>query len=361
MTITSRHSKVSGKSDGLDTTLVQPSDWNDDHDIKCDQNKILGRVSSGNGLVEEIDCTAFARTVLAAATAAAAWALIKQAVLLTDINLTGGTALTAPAVGDELALYDLSATANKKILLSDLFKVIDGLTAKTTPVAADEVAIYDVAGVAAKKVALSDLAASVAFKAPTRTYLTSGTAQNYATKDGCKKLIARWIGAGAGGGSNANSGNSGSAGGDTTFNSVAAKGGSGGTSGSLGGLGGTGGSGSADLRLAGGAGATRNGGADGNATGGSGGCGFFGGGGRGATDGATSSAGSANTGGGGGGGGDDNGIGGGGGGSGEYCELTIDNPTGNYVYTVGAGGAGGSGTSAGSAGGSGLIIIEEYY
>lgn len=67
------------------------------------------------------------------------------------------TAETAPAADDELVLYDASGATADKITLTNLFKVINALTAKTTPLIADEVVIYDAAGAASKKVALSDL------------------------------------------------------------------------------------------------------------------------------------------------------------------------------------------------------------
>lgn len=62
---------------------------------------------------------------------------------LTDVNITGGTALTAPAVDDELPVYDLSATANRKIQLQNLWKIINALTAETSPATDDVLAMYD--------------------------------------------------------------------------------------------------------------------------------------------------------------------------------------------------------------------------
>ena len=51
-----------------------------------------------------------------------------------------------------------------------------------------------------------------------------------------------------------------------------------------------------------------------------------------------------------------------GGGAGEYVEFLVNNPSGNYTYTVGAGGAGGVGsTTTGGLGGTGVIIVDEFY
>jgi hypothetical protein len=78
--------------------------------------------------------------------------------LLTALDIINGTSLTAPAVDDTLPIYDLDATANKRILLSDFFKVINGLTADATPSAANDYALtYDASAGAAKKVLLQNM------------------------------------------------------------------------------------------------------------------------------------------------------------------------------------------------------------
>jgi hypothetical protein len=78
--------------------------------------------------------------------------------VLTVLDIIGGTQLTAPANGDTLPIYDLSATANRRILVSDFLKVVNDLTEDTTPdAAADYVSTYDASAAAAKKVLLSNL------------------------------------------------------------------------------------------------------------------------------------------------------------------------------------------------------------
>jgi len=69
MTISLTHAFTSLKSDGTDNTVVQPSDWNDEHTITCATDTILGRSTAGTGAVQEITCTSFARTLLDDATA----------------------------------------------------------------------------------------------------------------------------------------------------------------------------------------------------------------------------------------------------------------------------------------------------
>lgn len=77
-----KHSFVSLKAAGADTTLVRPPDWNADHTIDdatisyakiqnvSATNRLLGRSSSGAGVIEEISCTAAGRALLDDATAA---------------------------------------------------------------------------------------------------------------------------------------------------------------------------------------------------------------------------------------------------------------------------------------------------
>jgi microcystin-dependent protein len=48
------HSFVSEKADGLDSTVVQPSNWNDDHVLTMATGKVLGRMTAGTGAVEEL-------------------------------------------------------------------------------------------------------------------------------------------------------------------------------------------------------------------------------------------------------------------------------------------------------------------
>ena len=54
MTISTKHKFVSSKSDSADASLVQPSNWNDEHDITLAAGKVLGRDTSGAGLVQEL-------------------------------------------------------------------------------------------------------------------------------------------------------------------------------------------------------------------------------------------------------------------------------------------------------------------
>jgi hypothetical protein len=54
MTVSLKHAFASGKTDGADATLVQPSNWNAEHSLQLATNKLLGRVTAGTGAAEEI-------------------------------------------------------------------------------------------------------------------------------------------------------------------------------------------------------------------------------------------------------------------------------------------------------------------
>lgn len=54
MSISVKHAFASAKADGVDTTLVQPSNWNAEHTITLAASKILGRDSSGAGAMQEL-------------------------------------------------------------------------------------------------------------------------------------------------------------------------------------------------------------------------------------------------------------------------------------------------------------------
>lgn len=54
MAVSIKHTFQSAKTDGADTSLVQPSNWNAEHNITLAASTILGRISSGTGTVEEL-------------------------------------------------------------------------------------------------------------------------------------------------------------------------------------------------------------------------------------------------------------------------------------------------------------------
>jgi len=76
------------------------------------------------------------------------------------LDIVGGTALTAPAVDDVLPIYDLSATANRKITTTDLFEVLNVFTEDATPDSANDFVLsYDASASTVKKVKMANLPA----------------------------------------------------------------------------------------------------------------------------------------------------------------------------------------------------------
>lgn len=60
MTLALTHSKVSAKGDGVDPTLIQPSDWNAGHSLTCATGVVLGNNSGSAGAVTELSFSALA-------------------------------------------------------------------------------------------------------------------------------------------------------------------------------------------------------------------------------------------------------------------------------------------------------------
>lgn len=54
MTVSLKHNFQSAKADGTDASLIQPSNWNAEHELTIATNKLLGRATAGTGAAEEI-------------------------------------------------------------------------------------------------------------------------------------------------------------------------------------------------------------------------------------------------------------------------------------------------------------------
>ena len=93
MAITVNHPFVSAKGDGSDATLVRPSNWNASHDIKMATNKIIGRLTAGPGLAEELPVTSFMMGLLNTADFAALAAAL-------GLPTTGDAKLTFKSTSD---------------------------------------------------------------------------------------------------------------------------------------------------------------------------------------------------------------------------------------------------------------------
>ena len=78
------------------------------------------------------------------------------------LGVEGLTAETAPAMDDQLGLYDASAAAHRRITLANLLKVVNGLTEEASPDSSnDYLLLYDVSAAAVRKVKPSSVASGV--------------------------------------------------------------------------------------------------------------------------------------------------------------------------------------------------------
>jgi hypothetical protein len=120
-------------------------------------SRAIGWNADGDGLANIADVgsvafSAFGETLVDDASASAARTTLDVSQAINNM-----TAETTPASGDSVAIYDLSATADRKMTLANLMKVTNDLTADTSPAANDFVATYDASASAAKKVSVSAL------------------------------------------------------------------------------------------------------------------------------------------------------------------------------------------------------------
>lgn len=109
MTVSLKHAFVSPKSDGADSTLVRPSNWNAEHSLTCASGVILGRASSSTGAVEELTA-AQVRTIAEVDQAGVIGGILTKTssytLVLSDrgkvieMNVATGNTLTIPANAD---------------------------------------------------------------------------------------------------------------------------------------------------------------------------------------------------------------------------------------------------------------------
>lgn len=69
MAVSLKHKFTLLKGDGADTTVVRPSNWNDEHAITLNSSNFVGRLTAGNGPAEEIPFSTQGLALVSATTA----------------------------------------------------------------------------------------------------------------------------------------------------------------------------------------------------------------------------------------------------------------------------------------------------
>jgi hypothetical protein len=102
MTVSLKHTFQSAKTDSLDATLVQPSNWNQEHILTAAAGKVLGRDTSGNGVVQELPISV---------TSAGNVTIPNNFAVTGTTGLTGNTTVTGTlGVTGTTTVADLNAT-----------------------------------------------------------------------------------------------------------------------------------------------------------------------------------------------------------------------------------------------------------
>lgn len=108
MAIQVKHKFVSAKVDTLDNSKIQPSNWNDTHDLLLAGGVVVGRAAGvGQAAATELPMGAMGQTLIATADAAAARAAIVADA--TGTTISGAANKVTPVDGDSLAVIDSAA------------------------------------------------------------------------------------------------------------------------------------------------------------------------------------------------------------------------------------------------------------
>jgi hypothetical protein len=192
MVVSLKHKFASAKSDGVDTTLVRPSNWNDDHDLTLAASKLLGRATASAGAAEEV-------TVGTSLSLDAASQTLRRAALTGDVTASVDSNATTIAT-DAVTTAKIAAGAATLAKLDRTGTSGQVLTAQGS-------------GVAPIWAAASGAATGTLLRAP--QILTTGT--SYTTPAGCNTIYIELVGAGAGGQSGSTGANGGGGGGAGSY------------------------------------------------------------------------------------------------------------------------------------------------
>ena len=126
MAISIKHAFASAKGDGGDATLVRPSNWNAAHATLMATGQLLGRLTAGTGVFEEIPISAFIASIL------------NTADLATLVGILGGA-----ETGD--VKYTFKTTASSGwLLVAAAGSIGDATSSATLRANADTLPLYTV-------------------------------------------------------------------------------------------------------------------------------------------------------------------------------------------------------------------------
>ena len=133
MTVSLKHTFQSAKTDSLDVSLVQPSNWNQEHVLTAAAGKVLGRDTSGAGNVQELPISV---TSAGNVTIPNDFAVTGAAILNSTLAVTGATTLTnlnaTGTVGFTNALAVTSGGTGAATLAANSVLIGNGTSAVTS-------------------------------------------------------------------------------------------------------------------------------------------------------------------------------------------------------------------------------------
>lgn len=120
MVISLKHLFTSPKTDGTDTTIVQPSNWNAEHQLQMATARLIGRTTAGTGAAEEISVGA------------------NLSLTALTLNLASSVSITALTASGALSGGSLTISGDADFTGTGAIKVPVGTTAqRPTPVTGD--------------------------------------------------------------------------------------------------------------------------------------------------------------------------------------------------------------------------------
>ena len=111
MTVSLKHAFTSAKTDGADTTLVQPSNWNAEHTLTMGTGKLLGRSTAGTGSAEELTVGSGLSLSGGTLTATGGVSLSANNTWTGTQSFTGSSSLLAAVLTNAAEATTVSATA----------------------------------------------------------------------------------------------------------------------------------------------------------------------------------------------------------------------------------------------------------